>query len=81
MGTAPRKGCPRDPALPHPFGSAVDLGVTGPADGGKLADMPDDDRRERDDDQTTQRPAEGEPQTPASPIARLLANPRRVRRA
>ena len=85
MGTAPGKVVllrrARDPALPHPIGSAVALDVTGPADEGKLALMPDDDRDERMDDETTQRPVESEPETPKSPIARLLANPRRVRRA
>jgi len=43
--------------------------------------MHQDDREHRTDDETTARPAEGEQQTPRAAVARMLANPRRTRRA
>jgi len=43
--------------------------------------MRQDDREHRTDDDTAVRPAEGEQQTPRAAVARMLANPRRTRRA
>ncbi|MBB3677736.1 hypothetical protein [Modestobacter versicolor] len=43
--------------------------------------MQDDDRRHQMDDDSAHRPEGGEPRTDQPPVIRLLANPRRVRRA
>jgi len=43
--------------------------------------MRDDDREHREDDETTHRADEHEQQTQQAPVIRLLANPRRIRRA
>jgi len=43
--------------------------------------MREDDREQRLDDETTHRTDGGEQQRPQAPVIRLLANPRRVRRA
>ena len=43
--------------------------------------MRDDDREQRAEDGTTHRTGGDEQQSPQAPVIRLLANPRRVRRA
>ena len=48
---------------------------------GKLEDMRDTDDEHRDDDQQTPEPAAAERRAQGATIARMLANPRRVRRS
>jgi hypothetical protein len=43
--------------------------------------MQQKDREQRMDDETTSRPSDGDQGTEQAPVIRLLANPRRVRRA
>ena len=43
--------------------------------------MHQDDREHQMDDDSSQRGQHEEPRTPPAPVARMLANPRRVRRA
>jgi hypothetical protein len=51
-----------------------------PVTGGKLIDMRETDDDHRDDEQQTAQPAATEARVEAAAIARMLANPRRVRR-
>ena len=43
--------------------------------------MQENDREQQLDDDNTARPSAEEPSAPQSPVMRMLANPRRVRRA
>jgi len=48
---------------------------------GKLVVMREDDREQRGDDEATHRTDEHQQQAKQAPVIRLLANPRRIRRA
>jgi hypothetical protein len=57
------------------------MAVSCPVGGGKLMCMRDSDDDTRGEDQHTPQPAATEPQAATAAVARMLANPRRVRRA